>query len=152
MSDIETLPAVTEAPAPAKPAKVKALPAPAKIDPIDKALDVLAQGRSFSKSNIMALIDAYAAASRGACAVREQAIAFSKTSFESSVETAKSVAGSKTLQEALGLQVSAAKGALETYKSELEKLSKTVSASAKAAAEPLNARTSAMMAKLAPAK
>jgi phasin family protein len=153
VSDIET---VTEAPAatakPAKAAKAKPIPAPAKADPIDKALKALADGRSFSKSNIEAMIDSLAAMSRGACALREQAIAFSKQSLEVQAETAKDLAGSKTVEEFFERQQAAAKGAFEAYKAELAKLSETVSASAKAAAKPLNARASEVMAKITPAK
>jgi len=153
VSDIET---VTEASAatakPAKATKAKALPAPAKADPIDKALKALADGRSFSKSNIVAMIDSFAAMSRGAVALREQAIAFSKQSLEAQAEAAKELAGSKTVEEFFERQQAAAKGAFEVYKTELAKLSQTVSASAKAAAQPLNARASEVIAKIAPAK
>ena len=60
-----------------------------------------------------------------------QAMAFSKTSFETQVAAAKSLAGAKSVQEVVELQTAFAKSALETYMAEMGRMSETVSASVK---------------------
>ena len=72
-------------------------------------------------------------------------LAYSKKSMEDHVATAKSLAGAKSVQEAIELQTTYAKSAFETYVAEVTKMSETVAGSMKEAAAPINERVTALV-------
>ena len=117
-------------------------------DAVEKSLAAVSEANGYSKKNMEALVASVTAASKGAEALGAQAMAFSKSSLETQVAAAKSLAGAKSLQEVIELQTTYAKSALEAYVAELSRMSETVSTSVKDAVEPLNARVTALVERL----
>ena len=71
---------------------------------------------------------------------------------EDQVAAAKSLAGAKSVQEAMELQTTFAKSALEAYIAQMTKASEIVSASIKDSMKPLNERVSAAVEKFQAAR
>ena len=109
-------------------------------DGVEKTLTALNEANSYSKKNLEAVVASVTAATKGAEALGAQTMAFSKQAFETQVNAARAFAGVKSFQEAVELQTSFAKSALEVYMSEAGKFSETLTASVKEAVKPLNER------------
>ena len=121
-------------------------------DGVEKTLAALNDANAHSKKNLEAVVASVTAATKGAEALGAQAMAFSKTGFESQVAAAKSLASAKSVQEVVELQTAYAKTALETYMAEMGKMSEVVSASVKDSMKPLNERMTAMVERLQAAR
>lgn len=112
-------------------------------DVVEKSLSALGEANGYSKKNLEAVVASVTAATKGAESLGAQAMAYSKSSLESQVAAAKSLAGAKSIQEVVELQTAFAKSALETYMAEMGKMSETVAASLKDSLKPLNERVTA---------
>lgn len=121
-------------------------------DAVEKSLSALSDANGYSKKNLEAVIASVTAATKGAETLGAQAMSFSKSSFEGQVAAAKSLAGAKSLQEVVELQTAFAKTALETYMSEVGKMSETVASSMKDSLKPLNERVTAVVEKMQAAR
>jgi phasin family protein len=121
-------------------------------DGVEKTLAALNDANAHSKKNLEAVVASVTAATKGAEALGAQAMAFSKTGFESQVAAAKSLASAKSVQEVVELQTAYAKTALETYMAEMGKMSEVVSASVKDSMKPLNERMTAMVERMQAAR
>ena len=121
-------------------------------DAVEKSLAAVNEANSYSKKNLEAVVASVTAATKGAEALGAQAMAFSKTTLESNVAAAKSLAGAKSLQEVIELQTGFAKTALESYVAELSRMSETVSASVKDSVKPLNERVTAVVERMQAAR
>ena len=117
-------------------------------DGVEKTLAALNEMNSHSKKNLEAVVASVTAATKGAEALGAQAMAFSKTAFETQVNAARSFAGAKSLQEVMELQTAFAKSALETNMAEVGKMNETMAASVKDSVKPLNERVTAVVEKL----
>jgi phasin family protein len=117
-------------------------------DGVEKTLAALNEANTYSKKNLEAMVASVTAATKGAEALGAQAMAFSKSAFESQVTAAKSLASAKSVQEVVELQTSFAKSALEAYMAEMGRMSETVSASVKDSLKPLNERVTAAVEKM----
>src|SRR4249919_2828830 len=78
-------------------------------DGVEKTLAALNEANGVSKKNLEAVVASVTAATKGAEALGAQAMAFSKTSFESQVAAAKSLSSAKSVQEVVELQTAFAK-------------------------------------------
>src|SRR5579859_1838700 len=114
-------------------------------DGVEKTLAALNDANAHSKKNLEAVVASVTAATKGAEALGAQAMAYSKTSFETQVAAAKSLTAAKSVQEVVELQTSYAKSALEAYMAEMTRMTETVSASVKDSMKPLNERMTAMV-------
>jgi phasin family protein len=121
-------------------------------DGVEKTLAALNEANSHSKKNLEAVVASVTAATKGAEALGAQAMAFSKTAFDSQVTAAKSLASAKSVQEVIELQTAFAKSALETYMAQVGQMSETVSASMKDSMQPLNERVTALVERLQAAR
>jgi phasin family protein len=121
-------------------------------DGVEKTLAALNDANSTSKKNLEAVVASVTAATKGAEALGAQAMAYSKTAFDTNVSAAKALAGAKSIQEVVELQTAFAKSALETYMTEVAKMSETVSASVKDSMKPLNERVTAAVERLQAAR
>ena len=121
-------------------------------DAVEKSLSALTDVNGYSKKNLEAVIASVTAATKGAETLGAQAMSFSKSSIESQVAAAKSLAGAKSIQEVVELQTAYAKSALETYMAEVGKMSETVAASVKDSLKPLNERVTAVVEKMQAAR
>jgi len=117
-------------------------------DGVEKTLAALNEANAHSKKNLEAMVASATAATKGAEALGAQAMAFSKTVFDTQVSAAKSLAGAKSVQEVVELQTAFAKSALETYMAEFGKMTDTVSASVKDAMKPINERVTETVSRL----
>ena len=114
-------------------------------DQVEKTLATVGELNAHSRKNLEAVIASVTAATKGAESLGGQAMAYSKKSLENGVAAAKSLAGAKSLQEAVELQTAYAKTAFEGYIAEMTRMSETVAASLKDAMAPINERVSALI-------
>jgi len=114
-------------------------------DNVEKSLTALNELNAHSKKNLEAVVASVTAATKGAEAVGAQTLAFSKQALEEQVAAAKSLAGAKSVQEAVELQTTWAKSALESYLAQFGKVSEAFAASVKESMKPLNERVAAVV-------
>jgi len=121
-------------------------------DNVEKSLSALNEVNTYSKKNLEAVVASVTAATKGAEVLGAQAMAFSKKSIEDQVAAAKTLAGAKSVQEAVELQTAFVKSSMEAYMAELTKWGEIVSGSVKDSVKPLNERVTATVEKLQAAK
>lgn len=114
-------------------------------DNVEKSLAALNDMNSQSKKNLEAMVASATAATKGAEELGAQTMAYSKQAFDDQVAAAKSLAGAKSVQEAVELQTAWAKSAMESYLAQFGKVSETVAASFKETAKPINERVAAVV-------
>jgi phasin family protein len=109
-------------------------------DAADKSLGALNELNAQSKRNFEAMIASVTAATRGAEALGAQAVSYAKSAMEGQVEHVRALTSVRSLQEAMELQSSYAKQAMETYVAEMTKAGETLTAAVKDSVKPLNTR------------
>jgi phasin family protein len=114
-------------------------------DNIEKSLAALTEINTHSKQNLEALVASVTAATKAAEELGAETVAYSKKAFEDQVAAAKSLAGAKSVQEAIELQTAFAKSALEGYLAQFGKVSELFAASVKETVKPLNERVAAVV-------
>jgi phasin family protein len=114
-------------------------------DTVERSLSTLNQLNDVSKRNLEAVVTSLTAATRGAESLGAQAMSYGKTSMEQGAEAARALSAARSVQEAVELQTNYARTALETYLSEMNRMSETVAASVKDSLQPLNERATAAM-------
>lgn len=112
-------------------------------DAVDKSLTALNDANAHSKKNLEAVIASVTAAAKGAEALTTETLAYSKTAMETQVAAAKSLSGVKSVQELFELQSGFAKTAMESYMTQMGKVSEILTASMKDAVKPINERVTA---------
>ena len=132
--------------------KVQAAGAQALREGMEKTTASLAQLSAESKSNLEALTASATAAQKGAEALSAQALSYGKTSWETGVAAAQTIAKARSIQELLELQTSYAKSAMEVYVSEVSKMTETLTASVKDSFQPINERVTASVEKFQAAR
>jgi phasin family protein len=110
----------------------------------DKAVQGYDQLISFSKDNVEAAIKSATLAGKGFEAINTEVFAFSRQTVEEGVEVTKAVFAAKSVQQALEIQAGYAKAAFETYIAECITVRELALSTAKEAAEPLQARATAI--------
>jgi phasin family protein len=117
-------------------------------DQVEKSLASLNEMNAHSKKNLEAVVASVTAATKGAESLGALAMSYSKKAMEDQVSAAKALAGAKSVQEAVELQTSWAKSALELYMAEMGKMGETVAAAVKDSMKPLNERVTATVEKI----
>jgi phasin family protein len=117
-------------------------------DSVEKSLAGLNEMNAHSKKNLEAVVASVTAATKGAESLGAQYMAYSKMAMENQVAAAKALAGAKSVQEAVELQTSWAKSAMELYMAEAGRMGETVAAAVKDSMKPLNERVTATVEKL----
>jgi phasin family protein len=112
-------------------------------DAVDKSLTALNDVNAHSKKNLEAVIASVTAAAKGAEALTTETLAYSKTAMENQVAAAKSLSGVKSVQELFELQSGFARTAMESYMTQMGKVSEIMTASMKDAVKPINERVTA---------
>ena len=112
---------------------------------VEKSLAAFADMNSHSKRNMEAMVASVTAATKGAETLGAQVTAYAKKAAEDQIAAAKSLTTAKSLQEAVELQTTYAKSALDTYLAEMNRWSDTVSGSVKESLRPINERVSAVV-------
>jgi phasin family protein len=121
-------------------------------DSIEKSLTALNDANAHSKKNLEAVVASVTAATKGAETLGAQAMAYSKRAMEDNVAAARALSGAKSVQEAVELQTSWAKSAMELYMAEVGKMGETVAAAVKDSMKPLNERVTATVEKIQSSK
>ena len=142
----------TAAAATAQAEKVLAAGAKAFREGLDRTTASLAQLSAESKSNLEALTASATAAQKGAEALSAQALSYGKTSWETGVAAAQSMAKVRSIQELIELQTSYTKSAMEVYLAEVTKATETLTASVKDSFKPINERVTATVEKFQAAR
>ncbi len=114
-------------------------------DSIEKSTAALTDLNAHSKKNLEAVMASVTAATKGAESLGAEAMAYSKKSMEDHVAAAKTLAGAKSVQEAMEYQTSFAKTAFEGYVAEMKKMAELASTSVKESLSPINERVTAMV-------
>ncbi len=121
-------------------------------DGMEKTSASIAELSAQGKQNLEALTASAAAAQKGVEALSTQAAAYSKSSWETGVAAAQTIAQAKSVQELIELQTNFAKSAMETYLSEVTKMTETLTASVKDSFKPINERVTASVEKFQAAR
>ncbi len=119
---------------------------------VDKSVAGLTELNAQGKKNLEALVESATAAQRGAEVLGQQAMNYGKTSWENGVAAAQSLSQARSVQELVELQTSFAKSAMETYLSEVTKMTETLTASVKDSFRPINERVTASVEKFQAAR
>lgn len=117
-------------------------------DSVEKSLAALNDANAHSKKNLEAVVASVTAATKGAETLGAQAMAYSKRAMEDNVAAAKALSGAKSVQEAVELQTTWLKSAMELYMAEAGKMGETVAAAVKDSMKPLNERVTATVEKI----
>lgn len=133
----------TTAKAKAQAESIQAAGAKAFREGVDKSVASLSEINAYGKKNLEAVVESAAAAQKGAEALSQQAMAYSKKSWEDGVAAAQSFSQARSMQELFELQTNWAKSAAEAYLAEFGKATETMTASVKDSFKPINERVSA---------
>ena len=114
-------------------------------DQAEKSLSALNDMNAQSKRNLEAMVASVTAATRAAETLGAQALAYTKSSLETQVEAARAVTGARSMQEAMELQTTFARQAMEAYVAQMNKVTEVVSSAMKDTIKPLNERATALM-------
>ena len=132
--------------------KVQAAGAQAFKEGLEKSTAAFGELGAQSKQNLDAVVASATAAQKGAEALSNQALAYGKTSWETGVAAAQTIAKARSVQELIELQTSYTKSAMETYLAEMTKMTETLTASVKDSFKPLNERVTASVEKFQAAR
>jgi len=121
-------------------------------DTMEKTSASMAELSAQGKSNMDALTASANAAQKGAEALSAQALSYGKTSWEHGVAAAQTIAQARSIQELIELQTNFAKSAMETYLSEVTKMTETLTGSVKDSFQPINERVTATVEKFQAAR
>jgi len=132
--------------------KVQAAGAQAFREGLDKTTASLSELSAQSKQNLEALTASATAAQKGAEALSAQALSYGKTSWETGVAAAQTMAKARSVQELIELQTSFTKSAMEVYMAEMTKMTETLTSSVKDSFKPINERVTASVEKFQAAR
>lgn len=121
-------------------------------DGMEKTSASIAELSAQSKQNLEALTASATAAQKGAEALSAQALSYGKSSWENGVAAAQTFSQARSVQELIELQTSFAKSAMETYLSEVTKMTETLTGSVKDSFKPINERVTASVEKFQAAR
>ena len=132
--------------------QVQAAGAKAFREGLDRTTASLSDLSAESKQNLDAVVASAAAAQKGAETLSAQALSYGKTSWESGVAAAQSMAKVRSVQELTELQTSYTKSAMEVYLAEVTKATDVFTASVKDSFKPINERVTATVEKFQAAR
>ncbi len=130
----------TAAKAQAQAEAVQTAGAKAFREGVDKSIASLTELNAHGKKNLEAVVECATAAQRGAEALSQEALSYSKKSWEDGVAAAQSLSRARSVQELVELQTAWAKSATEAYLAQFSKAADIFSASVNDTIKPLNAR------------
>ena len=132
--------------------KVQAAGAHAFREGLDRTTASLSEMSVEGKQNLEAVVASATAAQKGAEALSAQALSYSKTSWETGVAAAQSLAKARSVQELIELQTSYTKSAMEVYLAEVTKATEILTSSVKDSFKPINERVTATVEKFQAAR
>ena len=123
--------------------RVQAAGAQAFREGIDKSVASFSELNVHSKKNLDAVVESATAAQKGVEAISQEALGYAKKSWEDGVAAAQTLSQARSVQELLELQTNWAKSSMETYMSQVTKMTDLFTASVKDSVKPINERVTA---------
>jgi phasin family protein len=114
-------------------------------DAYERMTTAATEMNGFAKESMEAFLVSAKTAGKGVEDVNAHVLSYMKGAMEHGMAAAKSMTAAKSFQEIVEIQADYAKSALETYLSELNKITDLVASSAKESMKPLNERATAFM-------
>jgi len=114
----------------------------------EKAVAAQADVLETAKDNVQAYVQAAGIASQNAENLNNEFYAFTKQSFDDSVNAAQAIFGAKSVQEALTAQGEFVRNAIESWTAELTRFNTAAADAAKESLAPLQDRFQAVVAKI----
>ena len=111
---------------------------------IDKSLSAVADMNAQAKLNVEAALASATAAAKGAETLGSQAMAYVKKTHEDNTAALRNISSAKSLQEAVELQTTYVKSAMDAYLAEVNRWTETVSSSVRDSMRPINERATAV--------
>jgi phasin family protein len=115
---------------------------------MDRSMAAFAEASSFGKENMDAFVAAATATAKGFETLNARALAFAKANMEHTMSAARSLSTVKSFQELLERQTELARASSDAYLAELNGMTEVLTATQKAATQPLTERVTAVMAKV----
>lgn len=127
----------------AKADKTQAAGAKVFRDAVEKSVAGLSELNAHGKKNLEAVVECATAAQKGAEALGQHGLAYSKKSWEDGVAAAQKLSQARSVQELVELQTSYAKASTEAWLGAFSKSAELYTASVKDAFKPINERVTA---------
>lgn len=119
---------------------------------LDRFIAMAGDMGNLSREGMSAAAEAAQASAKGVQELNARAFAYLQDAMSSGMEVGKSVASAKTVQEAVELQTSYTKTALESYMSQMSDMASLMASTMREAAEPLQAHAGQVVEKFQSAK
>ena len=127
----------------AKTEKAQAAGAKVFRESMEKSVAGMSELNAHSKKNLEAMVESATAAQKGAEAISQQTLAYSRKSWEDGVAAAQSLTQARSVQEMVELQTAFAKTSVEAWLGAFNKTTELYTASVKDAFKPINERVTA---------
>lgn len=119
---------------------------------MDRFMSMAGNMSELSREGFQACAESARATAKGAQEVNSKTIAYMQDAMSQSVEATKTVAGAKSMQEAVELQANFAKSALDAYMTQMSSMASLMANTMREATQPLNTHAGQMVEKFQAAK
>lgn len=114
---------------------------------MDRFMSMAGNMTELSREGFEACAEAARATAKGAQEANSKTIAYMQNAMSQSMEATKTVAGAKSMQEAVELQANFAKTALDAYMTQMSTMASLMAETMREAAQPLNTHAGQMVEK-----
>ncbi len=114
---------------------------------MDRFMSMAGNMTELSRNGFEACAEAARATAKGAQEANTKTVAYMQDAMSQSVEASKTVAGAKSVHEAVELQSSFAKSALDAYMTQMSSIASLMAETMREASQPLNAHAGQMVEK-----
>ncbi|MEM6498534.1 MAG: TIGR01841 family phasin [Pseudomonadota bacterium] len=115
---------------------------------MDKFMNFAGEMTALSRDGLTAATESARVSAKGAQELNTKAMAYVQEAMANGMEATKTVSSAKSVQEAMELQATFAKGAFDEYMKQCGEFANLYASMFKEAAEPLNAHASQVVEKL----
>lgn len=115
---------------------------------MDRMISLAGEMTELSREGLSAATESARVSAKGAQEINAKALEFFQNAMTSGMEASKSVAGAKSLQEAMEMQATFAKTAFDVYMKQCGEFASMMAATMREASEPLNAHAGQMVEKM----
>ncbi len=115
---------------------------------MDRFVSMAGNMTELSREGFQACAEAARVTAKGAQEANSKTIAYMQSAMSESMEATKTVAGAKSMQEAVEVQANFAKSALDAYMTQMSSIASLMADTMREATQPLNAHAGQMVEKL----
>ncbi|MEM7767046.1 MAG: phasin family protein [Pseudomonadota bacterium] len=119
---------------------------------VERLMSMASEMTELQREGLSAAAESARVSAKGMQEVNARGLAFFQGAMSSMMEVSKSMAGAKSLQEAVEMQANLSKAAMETYMTEANAVATLMAETMREAAEPLNAHAGQCVERLNVAK